>query len=239
MRSLLADRRIWIALAIVLLLVAVRASGLADVLSLETLRAHRATLSTWVGANTTLAALTYVALYIAVAMTALPGAIWVTVAGGFLFGASLGTLLTVIGATIGACVVFFFAAKIFGADAIQRFGSAAAKLAENLRKDAASYLLVLRLVPVFPFFLVNLVPAFVGVKLPIFAITTFLGIIPGTFVFSLAGAGLGRVLDQGGEFSVAKVLTPEIWGGLIGLALLSLASIPIRRWLDRRSANPQ
>jgi uncharacterized membrane protein YdjX (TVP38/TMEM64 family) len=101
-------------------------------------------------------------------------------------------------------------------------------LGEGIRRNAASYLLVLRLVPLFPFFLVNLVPAFVGVRLPIYVITTAIGILPGTAVFSLAGAGLGDVLAQGSDFDVGSVLTPEILGALIGLALLSLAAIPLK-----------
>ncbi|MFO0295394.1 MAG: TVP38/TMEM64 family protein, partial [Rhodospirillales bacterium] len=95
--------------------------------------------------------------------------------------------------------------------------------------------LVLRLVPLFPFFLVNLVPAFVGVRLPVYAVTTFFGIIPGTAVFSLAGAGLGAVLDQGGALTPGAILTPEILAGLLGLAALSLAAIPLRKRFETRA----
>jgi uncharacterized membrane protein YdjX (TVP38/TMEM64 family) len=140
----------------------------------------------------------------------------------------MGTTLTVFGATIGATLIFLFARRIFGADALDRMGPKARALGEGIRRNAASYLLVLRLVPLFPFFLVNLVPAFVGVRLPIYVITTAIGILPGTAVFSLAGAGLGDVLARGGDFDVGSVLTPEILGALIGLALLSLAAIPLK-----------
>jgi uncharacterized membrane protein YdjX (TVP38/TMEM64 family) len=87
---------------------------------------------------------------------------------------------------------------------------------------------VLRLVPLFPFFLVNLVPAFVGVKFWTYLLTTAFGILPGTAVFSLAGAGLGDILAMGGAFDIRAVLTPQILGALIGLALLSLAAIPLK-----------
>ena len=155
-----------------------------------------------------------------------------TLSGGFLFGAALGTLLTVTGATIGATLIFLLAKTLFGDNALDRFGAPAQKLADGIRRNAASYLLVLRLVPLFPFFMVNLVPAFVGVPLVTYLVTTFLGIIPGTAVFSLAGSGLGSVLDQGGSITPASILAPQIIAGLVGLAALSLAAIPIRKRLE-------
>ncbi|MCA3675177.1 MAG: TVP38/TMEM64 family protein, partial [Methylobacterium sp.] len=156
--------------------------------------------------------------------------------GGFLFGATLGTLLSVTGATIGATLIFLFAKALLGENALDRFGAPAARLAEGIRRNAGPYLLVLRLVPLFPFFLVNLVPAFVGVKLLTYVLTTFFGIIPGTAVFSLAGAGLGSVMDQGGAITPGSILTPEIIAGLVGLAVLSLAAIPLRKRFEGRGA---
>jgi uncharacterized membrane protein YdjX (TVP38/TMEM64 family) len=139
----------------------------------------------------------------------------------------------VLAATVGATILFLLARRVFGADALDRLGPRAAKLAAGLRRDAASYLLVLRLVPLFPFFLVNLVPAFCGVRLPVFVVTTLFGILPGTAVFSLAGAGLGEVLAAGREFSIGGVLTPTVLAALLGLAALSLAAIPLRRRFAR------
>ncbi len=162
---LLADRRLWLATAAVGLFLAVRLTGLSDYLSLDALRVHRETLTAWVGANRGTAALAYLAAYVAAVAFSLPGAAALTLAGGFLFGAALGTLLTVAGATIGATLVFLLAKAVFGPHALERFGAPAARLAEAIPRNAASYLLVLRLVPLFPFFLVNLVPAFVGVRL--------------------------------------------------------------------------
>jgi uncharacterized membrane protein YdjX (TVP38/TMEM64 family) len=225
---LLRDRRVWIALGVVGLLVALRATGLADRLSLATLAAHREALGSFVAANLAVAALAYLGIYIAAVAFSLPGAVFLTLAGGFLFGAAGGTALTVVGATIGATLVFLFAQRLFGTDALDRLGPKARALGEGIRRNAASYLLVLRLVPLFPFFLVNLVPAFVGVRLPVYVATTALGILPGTAVFSLAGAGLGEVLAMGGAFDPRAVLTPQILGALLGLAALSLAAIPLK-----------
>jgi uncharacterized membrane protein YdjX (TVP38/TMEM64 family) len=234
MPRFLTDRRLWLLLAAIGLFLAVRQTGLAGYLSLETLKTHRVTLTTWVEANRVAAALAYVAVYVAAVAFSMPGAVFLTLSGGFLFGAAFGTLLTVIGATIGATLIFLFAKTLFGENALDRFGAPAARLAEGIRRNAASYLLVLRLVPLFPFFLVNLVPAFVGVPLVTYVLTTFFGIMPGTAVFSLAGAGLGSVLDQGGAITPGSILTPQIIGGLVGLAALSLAAIPIRKRLAAR-----
>jgi len=225
---LLRDRRLWLGLGAIGAIAALRATGLSDHLSLDTLAAHREALSAFVQANLLLAALGYVLLYVVAVAFSFPGAVFITLAGGFLFGTIGGAALTVVGATIGATLVFLFAQRIFGADALDRMGPKARALGEGIRRNAASYLLVLRLVPLFPFFLVNLVPAFVGVRLPVYVLTTAIGILPGTTVFSLAGAGLGDVLAMGGSFEVRSVLTPEIIGALLGLAALSLAAIPLK-----------
>lgn len=225
----LRDRRLWFVLAALALVAAARWAGLGEILSLETLRLHRADLTAWVAAHWVLAALAFVGCYTAVVALSVPGAVVLTVSGGFLFGALAGTLLTVLGATAGATLVFLFARRILGDRALDRFGARAAGLAEGIRRNAWSYLLAMRLLPIFPFFLVNLVPAFVGVRLPVFVATTFLGIIPGTLVFSLAGAGLGSVLDSGGPIELRSVLTPGILGALGGLAALSLLGIPLRK----------
>jgi uncharacterized membrane protein YdjX (TVP38/TMEM64 family) len=234
MTRILTDHRLWLLLAALALFLAIQQTGFASYLSLDTLRTHRVALTGWVEANRVVAALAYIAVYVVAVAFSMPGAVFLTLSGGFLFGAVLGTLLTVTGATIGATLIFLFAKTLFGENALDRFGAPAARLAEGIRANAASYLLVLRLVPLFPFFLVNLVPAFVGVPLATYVITTFVGIIPGTTVFSLAGAGLGSVLDQGGAVTPGSILTPQIIGGLVGLAALSLSAIPIKKRLAAR-----
>lgn len=234
LNAVLKDRRVWIVLAIAMLFLAVRWSGLTSYLSLETLRAHRSELTAMVEKHVVLAALLYVLAYVLAVAFSLPGAAFLTIAGGFLFGTTIGALLTVTGATIGATIIFMLAKRIFGDDALDRFGGAAAKLAAGIRRHAGSYLMVLRLVPLFPFFLVNLVPAFVGVRPATFIITTFFGILPGTIVFSLAGCGVGSILDQGGDLTIRSIMTPQVIASLVGLALLSLAAIPIKQRLAAR-----
>ena len=222
-------KKLWIALALVALLLALRFSGLGEWLSFDTLARHRVTLSGWVSGHPMLSAGAFVAIYTVVAALALPGAVWLTLGGGFLFGAALGTALTVAGATMGATLLFLFAQRVFGADALQKLGPKAEGLARGIQANAWSYLLVLRLVPLFPFFLVNLVPAFCGIRPAVFIVTTGLGIIPGTAVFALSGAGLGRVLDAGGMPSLSGILTPEIIAALCGLAALALLAIPLKK----------
>jgi uncharacterized membrane protein YdjX (TVP38/TMEM64 family) len=228
LHHLLRDRRLRLGVGALAALAVLHATGVSDHLSLETLATHRDALGALVEANLVLAALGYVALYVVAVAFSFPGAVFITLAGGLLFGALVGTALTVLGATIGATLVFLFAQRMFGADAPDRLGPKARALGEGIRRNAVSYLLVLRLVPLFPFFLVNLVPAFVGVRVLPYVATTAIGILPGTAVFSLAGAGLGDVLAMGGAFDVRAVLTPEVLGALFGLAALSLAAIPLK-----------
>jgi uncharacterized membrane protein YdjX (TVP38/TMEM64 family) len=236
--SFLRSPRFWFAIIAVAAIVLLRMSGLGGLLSLDTLRAHRAELVAWVHANELLAAAAYVLIYIGTVAFSLPGAAFLTVTGGFLFGTLLGTILTAVGATVGATIVFLFAKALFGERAVDRLATQYPKLLEGIRGNAWSYLLVLRLVPLFPFFLVNLAAAFVRVKLPTYVLTTSVGILPGTTVYSLSGAGLGSILDQEQDFSLASVFTPTVIAALVGLAALSLAAIPVRRKLAGPSGSP-
>ncbi len=231
--NLLRSKRVWLALVAVAALVAMHFSGITQYLTLETLRANRAELTAFVASHLLLSAALYTLIYIAAVAFSLPGAVLLTLTGGFLFGTVAGSTLTVLGATIGATLIFLLAKAILGEQALDRLGPQGATLTQNIKKNAWSYLLVLRLVPLFPFFLVNLAPAFAGVGLKTFVLTTFIGIIPGTVVFSLAGAGIDDALAREGAISISSILTPEIIAGLVGLAVLSLAAIPLRRKFER------
>ena len=199
-------------------------------LSFELLREHRFTLLAQVEEHAFLAALTYIAIYLVAVAFSLPGGAVMTVGGGFLFGALLGTLYTVIGATIGATLLFLIAKSSLGEALRGKTGPRLARMQDGFNENALSYLLVLRLVPIFPFWLVNLAPAFLGVSLRTYLVATFIGIIPGTFVFSLIGSGLGSVFDADKHFSLKGALTPEVIGALIGLALLSLIPVIYKRF---------
>lgn len=211
-------------------------SGWHEYLSFEQLREHRLTLNTWVADYPMLSALAFMLLYIVVVAFSLPGGTIMTLTGGFLFGAAWGGLYTVIGATLGATIIFLIAKTSLGDVLLAKAGKSIQKMKAGFQNDAMSYMFVLRLVPLFPFFIVNLAPAFLGVPLRTYVIATFFGIMPATFVFSLAGSGLGKVFEQGGSFSIAGILTPEMIGALLGLALLSLIPVFYKKFKNKGGA---
>ena len=178
------------------------------------------------------AALVYIAAYGMLVALSVPGGAILTIAGGFLFGTWLGSLCAIIGATLGATGIFL-AARAGLAGVAQRAGPLVGKLEAGFRADAFSYLLVLRLVPIFPFWLVNLVPALVGVKLRTYVLATFLGIIPATLVFSSLGNGLGSVVE---EPDLGIVFRPSVLVPIVGLALLALIPVGYKRWRAKKPA---
>lgn len=212
------------------------ALDLGRLISFDSLREHRETLNGWVSAYPVLAPLVYMLLYIVVVAFSLPGGAVMTISGGFLFGALLGGGYAVLGATLGATALFLIAKTSIGDFLMTKAGPGIHKLQAGFSDNAMSYMFVLRLVPIFPFFLVNLAPAFLGVSLRIYIIATFFGIMPATFVYALAGSGLGSVFDQGGEFSIGSILTPEMMAALGGLALLSLIPVVYKKFRKNRVA---
>jgi len=221
-------------------------------ISLEALVRHRMAINGFVNEHRVLAVLGYIALYTAAVAISLPGAVFLTVAGGFLFGLAVGASAAVIGATAGATLIFLVARTALGEPLLRRAGPRAAQLAQGFREDAFSYLLFLRLVPAFPFFLVNLVPAFAGVRLGPFIAATALGVIPGALAFALAGTGLDSIItaQQGANrdclaagrddchmvFDAKDVLTPHLIGALIALGLLALVPVVVKRLRARSRA---
>jgi uncharacterized membrane protein YdjX (TVP38/TMEM64 family) len=226
--------RRWLPLLLLLVALAlVYGSGLHRQLSLETLRTQREALQGFVAARPLAAPLVFVLAYAGAVALSLPGALFLTLAGGFLFGTLLGSVLSVTGATIGAVAIFLVARTALGSSLRDRAGPWLKRMEAGFREDAFSYLLVLRLIPLFPFWLVNLVPAALGVRLPTFALATLIGIIPGSLVYTSVGNGLGAVLDHGGEPDIGLILKPQVLGPLLGLAALALLPVLYRRWKAR------
>lgn len=215
-------------------LIAFFAFGLDQYLTFDALKENRAWLLEQVEQSAVLAALVYMGIYIAVVAFSLPGGAVMTITGGFLFGQWFGSVYVVIAATIGATILFIAAKTALGDLLRAKAGPFLQKMEAGFREDALSYLLVLRLIPLFPFFIVNLVPAFLGVSLRVFFIATFAGIIPGSFVYATVGAGLGSIFDAGGEFSARGILTPEIITALVGLAVLALLPVIYKRYKAKR-----
>ncbi|MEO0387158.1 MAG: VTT domain-containing protein, partial [Pseudomonadota bacterium] len=197
----------------------------------ETLAANREALIAWRDGSYTLAAATYALAYVLVVAFSLPGALLMTLTGGFLFGLFAGTLLTITGATLGA-VAIFTAARFGLGEALSRRMDAGsgtmARIRDGLRENEVSYLLLMRLVPAIPFFVANLAPALFGVKLRNYALTTFFGIMPGTLVYTWVGAGLGEVFAAGETPDLGILFEWHVLGPILGLCVLSALPIALK-----------
>ena len=250
-RAKFSPRRLIPLIVIAVAAGAVIAMGWQRELSFETLARHYEALRVFIAAHEVSAVAAYVALYIVAVALSIPVGVYLTVSGGILFGAALGGAAAVVGATIGAVCIFLIAKSAIGEYFVRRAGRLAEKVAQGFRADAFNYLLFLRLVPIFPFWLVNLVPALAGVRLATFAAATALGIIPATFVFAFFGEGLDSVIDaqqaafhaclaEGRpdcrlEFDLHAALTPRLLLALVALGVLALVPVVVKKVRARRT----
>lgn len=231
--------------------------GLNRFLSFDLLAQYHATLKAWVAEHQLLAILAYTVFYAVATALSLPAGLLITVTGGLLFGWIIGGSATVIGATLGATGLFLVAKTSLGAGLAKQAGPWLEKLSEGFRKDAFNYLLFLRLVPAFPFWLVNLVPAIFGMALGPYVLATLIGIIPGTFAFSYIGTGLESVIEAATQsyhlcldgksaieaaaqchlsIDASKLVTREILIALGALAAISLLPVAVKRWFGTPAA---
>jgi uncharacterized membrane protein YdjX (TVP38/TMEM64 family) len=233
-------------MVVVAALAVIFASGLHRELSLESLVRHHAAIDEVVLRHEPAAFAAYVVLYIIVVALSVPGALVLTVTGGAVFGTLFGALGAIVGATIGATIIFLIARGAVGEILVRRAGPTVEKLAAGFREDAFCYLLFLRLVPLFPLWLVNLVPALAGVPLPPFVTATALGIIPGSFAFAFFGSSLDSMLaahattymaciNAGHEgcrlgLSVHSLATPRVIAALIILGLFALIPVLLKQF---------
>jgi uncharacterized membrane protein YdjX (TVP38/TMEM64 family) len=202
-------------------------------LDVQSLREHRAALVDWVDQWPWVAPVVFVGVYALTILFVPPSSGFLTLLAGFLFGGVVGTAVSVTGATTGATLVFLISRFLAGDWLRRRFAPTVRRMQSELHNHAFSYILVLRLVPLLPFWLVNMAPAFVHVPFRIFIVATFLGIIPVTSVFAMFGAGLGDLLDRNERIALRDALHPQIVVGLVGLALLTLLTMFYRRWRTR------
>ncbi len=198
------------------------------------------------------AVITFVATYVFVVALSLPGALALTIMGGFLFGWAAGGSLAVLSASTGAVIVFLAARTSLGTLLAEKAGPRLSRVLAGFRSDAFSYLLFLRLVPIVPFWMVNLAPALAGIGLGTYALTTVIGILPGTFAFALAGDSLDSVIAAQKEayqtclaaglpecrfkLHPRMLITPSLVMALAALGLLALVPVAARRWRARRAA---
>ena len=204
--------------------------GGSEYLAFESFRDNRRILLDFVELNEILAILAYMAVYAVTIAFSLPGGVVLTLTGGFLFGTLSGGMITVVGATIGATGLFLAARTGLGEPLRARAGPAVRKIEAEFRENSWSYLLFFRLVPIFPFWMVNLALAFLGVELKVFVITTMIGIIPGTFVYASLGSGLGVIFDQGANPDLNVIFQPEILLPLMALSVLALIPVVYKRF---------
>ena len=213
-----------IALAIALgLYTVMRVSGLGHYFSLATIKTHRAYLLGLVAQNYAIAAASYVVLYTLIVAFSVPAAAPLTITGGFLFGALPTTIFVNIGATVGAAGIFLLVRYFTRNGRARAHGGVVQKFNREIAENGHSYLLVLRLIPIFPFFLINIAAALSPVPLYTFVWTTALGIIPGSYIFAYAGRQLATIEHAG------DVLSREVLVAFLLLALLALVPVIYKR----------
>ena len=212
-------------------------SGAHRHVSFENLKENRDLLLHWRNTHFALAALSFMAVYCAATALSLPFGFWISLAGGFMFGTVNGALFIILGATAGAVLVFLAARYLFADYFHAKAGPMIRKMEAGFRENSLSYLLALRFIPFFPFWAVNLVPAFLGVRMRNYFLATFFGIAPGATVMASLGNGLGTMIDAGRMPDEQILWEPAIALPLVGLAVLSLLPVFHRR-LKARAARP-
>lgn len=203
------------------LIIGIRFTPLGEQLNLQHLARQRDTLLQLVADRALIAAIAFVAIYIAAVALSIPGATVLSLIGGFLFGPFIGLLLINVSATAGALLIFLAARYLFGNSIQEKYPDKLARFNSELARNGTNYLLTLRLIPIFPFFLINLFAGFTRIPVLTFLWTTALGIIPGSFVYAYLGYS-GTTIEPG-----ESILSPQIILALVLLGLLSL--IPVIR----------
>lgn len=212
---------------LIVAVIAVLASGVTRYLSLDALQANEAALRAFVTDNLILALLAFVAVYALATAVSLPGAVILTLAGGYLFDTWVGGAATVIGATIGAVLVFQVVRTSLG-ETLRRKAEASGgtlkKVIDGVGRGAFGYILTLRLIPLAPFWLVNVAAALAHAPLRAYALATFIGIMPATFIYSGIGAGIGALVARGETPDLGVIFEPKVLLPLVALGLLSLGT---------------
>lgn len=214
------------------------AFGLQNYLSLGYLAEQRQALRAYVDANVIWSALLFTGVYILAVAFSFPAASILTIFGGFLFGWLLGGSLVAVGATIGASILFMATRSAFGSFLRQRVDGVVKKLADGFRENAFGYLFVIRLAPVFPFFVVNIAAALFDISLARFVAATFFGILPGTYAYAYLGQGVDSVLvaaqEAGRQAQISDLVTREITLAFFALAVVALIPTIVKQVRQRR-----
>ncbi len=216
------------------------ASGVTRFLNLDALRENESGLRAFIDQNLIIALAMFIGIYAIATAISLPGATILTLAGGYLFGTWVGGSATVIGATLGAIGIFYAVGTSLGAALRAKAEASGGRLKaviDGVQQGAFGYILTLRLIPVVPFWFVNVAAALAGTPIRAYVAATFIGIIPATFIFSSIGAGIGTIVAEGGSPDLGVIFEPHILGPLIALALLAL-STTLYRNVRRKKDKP-
>ncbi len=226
--------RLWPLYLIAAVITVVIMNGWHKVLSLETLRSQRELLTSFVSENFFIAIAAYLLIYACATLFMVPGAFWITIAGGFLFGLTGGSVMTVLGATLGASALFFAAKTSLGTTLQEKAGPFVKKMEAGFKEDALSYMFALRFLPVVPFPVANIAPAILGAKYSQYAMTTMLGIIPGVVAYTWIGAGLGATFDAGETPDLAG-LAKNLAPAFAALGVVSLIPVAWKKFGAKKS----
>ncbi|MEM8771501.1 MAG: TVP38/TMEM64 family protein [Pseudomonadota bacterium] len=206
------------------------ALGLHKYFTLDTLRDNRDALQAWVEASPLRAVAIFVLVYAGAVAISFPGASILTIFGGYLFGLAVGVPAIVFAATLGASIVFLASKTALGDILKQRASGFVKKMERGFHDDELNYMFILRIVPVFPFWAINIAAGVLGVSLRNFVIGTFFGIVPGTFVYASIGNAAGAAFDSGENVTLQGILfKPETLLPIAGLALLALLPVVLKR----------
>ncbi|MCH9625111.1 MAG: Soluble pyridine nucleotide transhydrogenase [Chlamydiales bacterium] len=219
---------------IVLFMVIAYATGVHKYFTFQMLQEKHGEIKAFVSAHPVITPFLYILIYFVSTGLSLPGGALLSLIGGFLFPIPWSTLYVLIGATLGASAIFLAARTAFGEFLREKAGPFLRKMEKGFQKNAWSYLLFLRFVPLFPFWLVNIAPAIFNINFITFVWTTFVGIIPGAYVFTQTGAGLGAIFETGETISLGNIFNVQLRIAMVALGIFSLAPIFIKKWLAKK-----
>ncbi len=230
-------KRIWPLLVIVGALAAFFALGGPKYITLDALRENQDMLKAFVADNFALAILGFIVIYASLVAISFPGAGFLSIFSGFLFGIVPGTMAAVVAATTGATIIFLVTRSAFGTGLAAKAGPFMQKFEKGLKENELSYLFILRLVPIFPFFIVNIVPALFDVKVRNYVLSTLFGIIPGGLVYVSVGNGIGDALSAGQDVPLSGLMfRPAVILPIVGLMLLSTIPIIYKKYTAKAAS---
>lgn len=228
-------KRFWPILLILILMAVVYFTGLYKVISFEILKHHYRELQDFADSNRIGTPLVFMTIYALSTALSLPGGLFLSFLGGFLFPQPFSTLYVIAGATIGATSLFLAARTALGDYLKKKAGPRIKKMEKGFQKNATPYMLFLRLVPFIPFWLVNLAPAFFNIRLRTYIWTTLVGITPGAFVNTQIGRGLGAIFESQGSLTFSVIFNTEVKIALTCLAFFALIPIIYKKWKAKKT----